>query len=332
MSQEGFSRPTENSTHSIEDSLSRVDDSHLPAEDSVSELSHPPPPETSLSTNPGSPHPTNDTNPPESSVHPAEEALPPPPRSENPVQVSLSANDSPEGSPHPDEDDFDPTQGSPRPVEDFSHRPESFRPPPRRSADLRHSESKISYLTQAYFKPLFGSAEAIKQLFTNEGFGNFHSIKLHEKFGFVRFSTATEAELFVEHFNGFRTGNTQLTVELSRKKVPNHPPCKRLHISGYDPHSITERDLYWAVSPTGFVRHISFRSEFSFVDFDTVEDAVKACDELNGHSLKGKILTATFARSSPPTDLSNLTISLSDILPSDHEFWTELAGRLRNNK
>jgi hypothetical protein len=200
------------------------------------------------------------------------------------------------------------------------------------SAELQGSDSKSAYLTQAYFRPLFGSAEAIKQLFLNEGFGSLHSIKLHEKFGFVRFGTLSEAQLFVEHFNGFDTGNTQLKAELSSKRIPNHPPCKRLHLSGYDPHSVTERDIYWVAAPTGFVRHIAFHHEFAFVDFDTVEDAVKACEALNKQSLKGKILTASFARSAPPADFSNLTISLADIIPGDHEFWTELAERLRVNK
>ena len=31
-----------------------------------------------------------------------------------------------------------------------------------------------SYLTQVYFKPLFGSAEAMKELFEREGFVNIH--------------------------------------------------------------------------------------------------------------------------------------------------------------
>jgi RNA recognition motif-containing protein len=169
----------------------------------------------------------------------------------------------------------------------------------------------------------------MKQVFVKEGFENLHSIKLHEKFGFVRFGTLAEAQLFVEHFDGFQTGNTQLKAELSQKRLPNHPPCRRLCISGYDAHSVTERDIYWAAAPHGFVRHITFRSEVSVIDFDTVEDAVKACEALNKQSLKGKILTAQFARSATLSDFSKLTISLADILPGDHEFWTELAERLR---
>jgi RNA recognition motif-containing protein len=169
----------------------------------------------------------------------------------------------------------------------------------------------------------------MKQLFVKEGFGNLHSIKLHEKFGFVRFATLAEAQLFVDHFNFFNTGNTQLKAELSQKRIPNHPPCRRLHVSGYDPHSVSERDIYWAAAPNGFVRHICYRGDFAYVDFDTVDDAVRACEALNKQSLKGKILTAQFARGAALSDFSNLTISLADIIPGDHEFWTELADRLK---
>jgi hypothetical protein len=76
------------------------------------------------------------------------------------------------------------------------------------------SDSRGSYLTQAYFRPLFGSSEAIKQLFVSEGFGNYPCLHLHDKFGF---ETLAGAQLFVEHFNGFPTGNTQLVVELSSR-------------------------------------------------------------------------------------------------------------------
>jgi RNA recognition motif-containing protein len=167
----------------------------------------------------------------------------------------------------------------------------------------------------------------MKQLFIKEGFGNLHSIKLHEKFGFVRFPTLAEAQLFVDHFNGFHTGNTQLKVELSQKRIPNHPPGRRLHISGYDPLSLNERDLYWAAAPHGFIRHISFRPDFSFIDFDTVEDAIQANEALNGQTLKGKILTAQFARTLPAPQGSNLSISLADVVPRDHEIWTQLAEK-----
>jgi hypothetical protein len=207
-------------------------------------------------------------------------------------------------------------------------------PPPgadtdRPPGDVR-SSSKTSYLVQVYFRPLFATAEAMKQLFTSEGFGNVHSIRLRDKFGFVCFQSLVEAQLFIEHFNGFRTGNTTLFVELSNRRLLNHPPCRRLHVTGYDPISVNERGLYWLAAPIGFVRHISFHREFSFIDFDTVDDATRAMEQLNKLSLKGKLLSASFARTAPPTNFTQLTIPLRYILPSDHEFWAELADKLQS--
>lgn len=189
--------------------------------------------------------------------------------------------------------------------------------------------TSTSYLTQVYFKPLFGSAEAMKELFEREGFTNIHSIKLHDKYGFVRFKSVSEAQLFVQHFDKFDTGRAILTVQLSPKTVVNHPPCKRVYITGYDTRSVNERDIYFLCAPLGFLRHISFHHEYSFVDYDTVEDASNAVEQLNKQPLKGKIIAASFAKASPVTDFSNLTIPLTDIIPSNHEFWTILADRLQ---
>ena len=176
-----------------------------------------------------------------------------------------------------------------------------------------------SYLTQVYFKPLFGSAEAMKELFEREGFTNIHSIKLHDKYGFVRFKSVGEAQLFVQHFDKFDTGRATLTVQLSPKTVVNHPPCKRVYLTGYDTRTVNERDIYFLCAPLGFLRHISFHPE----------DASNAVEQLNKQPLKGKIIAASFAKTSPVTDFSNLTIPLTDIIPSNHEFWTILADRLQ---
>lgn len=191
------------------------------------------------------------------------------------------------------------------------------------------TQISTSYLTQVYFKPLFGSAEAMKELFEHEGFSNIHSIKLHDKYGFVRFKSVSEAQLFVQHFDKFDTGRATLTVQLSPKTVVNHPPCKRIYLTGYDSRTVEERDIYFLCAPFGFLRHISFHHEYSFIDYDTIEDASNAVEQLNKQPLKGKIIAASFAKASPLTDFSNLTIPLTDIIPSNHEFWTILADRLQ---
>ncbi|OHT16691.1 hypothetical protein TRFO_41629 [Tritrichomonas foetus] len=201
--------------------------------------------------------------------------------------------------------------------------------PATSSSSTNLNNQKTSYLTQAYFKPLFGSAEAMKDLFEKEGFQCIHSIKLHDKYGFVRFRSVSEAQLFVNHFDKFDTGRATLTVQISPKTVVNHPPCKRVYLSGYDMRSVTERDIYFLCAPLGFVRHISFHHEYSFVDYDTIEDASNAVDLLNKQPMKGKLIAASFAKSAPPLDFSNLTIPLTDIIPGDHEFWTILSDRLQ---
>jgi hypothetical protein len=92
---------------------------------------------------------------------------------------------------------------------------------------------------------------------------------------------------------------------------------------------VTERDLYWAAAPIGFIRNIKFHYEFAFIDFDTIEEATKALDALNRMSLKGKTLAAAFAKTPPQADLAGLSIPLSHVLPGNHEFWAVLAEKFQ---
>jgi hypothetical protein len=74
------------------------------------------------------------------------------------------------------------------------------------------------------------------------------------------------------------------------------------------------------------VRHIGFRHDFAFIDFETIDDAAKT---LNKRTLKGTILAVAYAKAAPPTDFSSLTIPLTSRLPRDHPFWAELAAKLQ---
>jgi hypothetical protein len=203
--------------------------------------------------------------------------------------------------------------------------PEEPAPEGERPADLGST-----FLYQVYFRPLFAAPDKIRELFVSEGFPTLHSIKIMDHCGFARFPTMTDAQLFADHFNGFTTGAVTLFAELSAKKVWTTPPSRRVFLTGFDAGSLTEREIWKIASPMGFLRRIFIHSDYTLLDFDTVQDAEMAIEGLNKTVFRGKLFLAQFGKPPPYADVPKLTIPLTDILPPEHEFWNELAEKLRS--
>ena len=185
------------------------------------------------------------------------------------------------------------------------------------------------FLVQVHVKPLFGTEDEMKAAFAQLGVPPCHSIILHDKFGFVRFTSQASADLFTEKLNGVEINGVKLHVELSKKgRLENGPPSRRLHISGYAGKSrsdVTERDIWNVAAPHGFVRRVVFQSTYAFVDYDTVDEAVHALAEINKATINGRKLVASFAKTIPRASNSAMSIQLTDLVPPGSEFWTYLS-------
>ena len=179
----------------------------------------------------------------------------------------------------------------------------------------------------AIFGPIIASKEEFLELFQNEKFGNFLELKFYEKYGFIKFSTSSETESFIEKFNNFIFKNEKLYVKSSIEKKNNNG-IKTLHISGVKEAKLNERDLFYLVAPKGFVRRISPKKDFAFIEFDTAKDAKEAYDYLRSIQYKYEGLRVAFARSEHQVDLDKLSIPLNVLIPEKHPFWFKLQRRL----
>ena len=184
-------------------------------------------------------------------------------------------------------------------------------------------------LVSVCVKPLFGTEDEIRAAFTKPDVPKFHSILFRDKFAFVRFAAQAEAELFAEQFNGSKVNGVTITAEVNpRGNSENSPPSRRLCVSGYGSKGrnlVTERDIWGAAAPHGFVRRISYHKTYSFVDYDTVEEATRALHELERTTIHGRRLSVCFARTIPRRDVPALSINLDELVPPENEFWTYLA-------
>ena len=185
---------------------------------------------------------------------------------------------------------------------------------------------------QVYFAPCFGTDAETREFFEREGSPELVSLRRagNGKYGFAYFVTSTEAQLFIEKFNDKVFGDVKMEAALSHKGKPEPaPPNRRLHITGYCGRKgkvdVSEREIWNLVAPCGFVRKIYYDTKFSFVDYDTVEDAKNAKAILEKSTVKGRKITVTYAKSAPKKEDPNLTVQLTDLIPSNHAYWKTLS-------
>lgn len=172
------------------------------------------------------------------------------------------------------------------------------------------------------FGPNCADEKEFMELFKSEGFPVFTDFRL-QKYGTLRLRSEAEAESFIQKFNGYNFNGT----ELYAKPLPQQQLVKTLYITGIEENNFTERRLFHIIAPFGFIRRISSRKGFAFVEFDTFRDAQRANRELK--KLESQYgIRVSYARSEHKCDLSNLTIPLSDLIRYDHPFWYKLQDML----
>ena len=172
------------------------------------------------------------------------------------------------------------------------------------------------------FGPNCAEEKEFVDLFHSEGFPVISDFRL-QKFGTLRLRSEAEAKAFIQKFNGYMFKGT----ELYAKPLPQPQFVKTLYITATDDNAISERHLFNLIAPFGFIRRISSRKGFAFVEFDTCKDAQNANRELKKMESQWGI-RVSYARSEHKCDLSTLTIPLSDLIPPNHPFWYKLQDML----
>lgn len=175
----------------------------------------------------------------------------------------------------------------------------------------------------ANFGPINNSTvEEFRNFFMEQGL-QFSEISFLHHCGLIRFETQAEVDAFVKKYTGVIYKGEKLWARPpSNTKTTNY--VKTLHIAGIDEAHLSERDLFKLVAPYGFVRRISTRKQFTFIEFDTTKDAKDAFHHLKSIEQSYHGLRVSYARSEQKFDASNLSIPLSAVLPDNHPFYQRI--------
>lgn len=182
------------------------------------------------------------------------------------------------------------------------------------------------------YQSLFGppvnrSKEETQELILREGFTGMYNLQVYDKHCYVRFHTKAEFEAFNKHFDNFVYNGVKMFATESKKRLVKYPPCTRICVSNFGGKRPTDRDLYMKLSPYGYVKHISMKQRYAFVDFDTVEDAKAVMEALGPNSNNQDFhMSLEYCQEAPKTDFTGMVLPLTEILHPGHEFWQQLVS------
>ena len=176
----------------------------------------------------------------------------------------------------------------------------------------------------AYFEPVINGLDnkTYQDHFKNNGF-NGVDVEIKGKYAFARLLTQSELDNFINKFNGSIFMDQEMKVRFPNEKKRENP-VKTLHIKGVQEADLTEKKLYELVSPYGFIRRISWKNGFAFIEFDTVDDAIEVYKHLKSEQCSHIPIKVEYARQEHRLGEIRLSIPLSDILPENHPFWYKL--------
>ncbi|XP_075502458.1 serine/arginine-rich splicing factor RS40-like isoform X2 [Primulina tabacum] len=83
--------------------------------------------------------------------------------------------------------------------------------------------------------------------------------------------------------------------EASRKPSSNSRPSKTLFVINFDPYHTRTRDLEKHFDPYGKILNVRIRKNFAFIQYESLDDAIKALDATNLSKLLDRVITVEFA-------------------------------------
>jgi arginine/serine-rich splicing factor 4/5/6 len=133
-----------------------------------------------------------------------------------------------------------------------------------------------------------------------EKYGTVDRVDMKGKFAFVYMPSKRCAEKAIKELDRTNPGGgLALRVEFTRgdgetkrreearKAEAMNNPTKTLFLANFDAQGTRSSQLEEAFGEFGKVRGADIRKNFAFIDFDTVEEAIKAKEALNGKQMFG---------------------------------------------
>ena len=195
-------------------------------------------------------------------------------------------------------------------------------------ARSKYASIALDRATSVVFSPVVASEKEYQDLFASKGFGDLFDLAFIEerRSGLVRFASVARADLFIETMNGYHFKGPTMRCQRARTVGM----AKTLYLSWSDSGRVSERAIYRELSPLGFIRRITSRGVFAFVEFDTIDDALNAYKRRRECYIEGVPVKISFAKREYKLDTQKISVNVSDLLPDNDPLWLEIQKRVAN--
>ncbi|KAI3431467.1 hypothetical protein D9Q98_004519 [Chlorella vulgaris] len=141
---------------------------------------------------------------------------------------------------------------------------------------------------------------------TFDKYGPVDRVEYKSGFCFVHYQDKRDAEDAIHALDGKEWGRLRrrLRVEFAkndanvreREKARRNSaePNRTLFVAGFDPRGVRTRDLEKAFEEFGRLARCEIKKTFSFVEFEKIEDAKEACEQLHGTRINGREITVEY--------------------------------------
>lgn len=145
----------------------------------------------------------------------------------------------------------------------------------------------------------------LEQLFGK--YGRVERVDIKSGYAFVYFEDERDAEDAIRKLDNYPFGyeKRRLSVEWAKgergrprgegKAVSNMKPTKTLFVINFDPSKTKEDDIQRHFEPYGKVSNVRIRRNFSFVQFETQEDATKALEATQRSKILDRVVSVEYA-------------------------------------
>lgn len=184
----------------------------------------------------------------------------------------------------------------------------------------------------AIFGPVVAAERDYYDFFHSLGFTDIAEVTLYPTYGFAQFTNTTRVDMFIEKISGCNYRGQAMFAHRAKSKG-TAAKSKTLHLRWKESGQVTERGIYKVLSPYGFIRRITSKGTFAFVEFDTANDSANVINIYKRKRdcyIDGCIIQVSYARSEHKVDPSGLAIPLADMLPeSQTDLWWNLQKQLQ---
>ncbi|EOA24613.1 hypothetical protein CARUB_v10017881mg [Capsella rubella] len=138
-------------------------------------------------------------------------------------------------------------------------------------------------------------------------YGRVERVDMKSGYAFVYFEDERDAEDAIRKLDNFPFGyeKRKLSVEWAKgersrtrgdgKAGSGYKPTKTLFVINFDPIRTKEHDIEKHFEPYGKVNNVRIRRNFSFVQFETQEDATKALEATNRSKILDRVVSVEYA-------------------------------------